>query len=120
MHSANLSNSTFYKTVFTDATLAQANLAHANFNLALLENTDLEEAFLHDTIFAALDLCGAKNLATVQHEPSSILSIGTDTLLNTLRSSGGVYSHELEVFFSRGGVSIDMLASIRPVSAPAS
>ena len=73
---------------------------------------------MYDTIFAALDLCGVHNLATVRHEPPSTLSISTDTLVNTLRSAGGRFTPEQEGFFARGGIARELLATISMGEAP--
>ena len=88
-------------------------MSNANFNQALLHKTEFREATVNDTIFAALDLGGAYNLSTVIHEPQSTLSIGTDTLLITLRNSGGQFSAEQEAFFSKGGVAREVLNTLR-------
>ena len=43
-----------------------------------------------------------------------MLSIGTDTLINTLQSAGGKFTAEQEIFFAKGGVSVAMLTAIHP------
>ena len=75
---------------------------------------------MYDTILAAVDLCGALNLESVLQRPPSKLSIGTDTLLLTLESSGGEFTQEQIAFFTQGGVAPEVIASTRPAAgAPA-
>ena len=74
---------------------------------------------MYDTILAAIDLCGALNLTAIVHEPPSTLSIGTDTLVSTLRSAGGRFTQEQETFFERSGIAQEVLASTRLAASPA-
>ena len=113
---ANLSNATFYRTQLTEANFSDTNLSHTNLNMAILDRTNLERAAMYDTILAAVDLCGALNLESVVQDPSSKLSIGTDTLLVTMQSAGGEFTPEQITFLTKGGVAPEMIASARPVA----
>ena len=73
------------------ADLSGANLAGVNFYGANLEEADFSEAIVAFTVFASLDMSGAKGLESIKHRGPS--SIDVDTLT---RSGGSIPTVFLE------------------------
>ena len=97
----------------TDENLAGANLLGANLIGANLVNTDFNGCLLYSTILAAVDLSTATNLATAEHASGSEVSF--NTLSQTLRGCGGIFTPELLDFFELAGIPrtlLDYLPSI--------
>lgn len=92
---ANLSAATLKKTVLYDtllfqtnfraATLAEADIRWANFNLCFLDQTDFSQAICGWTTFGGVDLSASIGLEQMDHAGPS--SLGLDTLS---RSSGKI------------------------------
>jgi hypothetical protein len=95
---------------FLGASLRRAYLGGANVIAANFFGTDLSEATLLLTVFADMDLSGAKGLETVRHEGPS--TIGIDTIY---RSRGQIP----EAFLRGCGVPDSFIAYVASLTAEA-
>ena len=110
LHGATLTGATMYGTNLTKADLSLADLSRANLTRAVFDETVLASATCAQTIWGDCDLSQGIDLDTVVHEGPS--TIGVDTLIRTLRSTGGAYSREQSLFFERAGIPDDLLQQI--------
>jgi hypothetical protein len=90
-----------------DANLTGADLSGANLSRANLNGAILIEVQVGFTTFSNMDLIQVIGLETVVHERPS--SIGVDTLVLTLRGSGGRFTDEQLIFFEGAGVPATLL-----------
>ena len=104
------------------AKMALVNLSGSNLNNATFEEADLTEAILHRvsvintefknsvfdcTVLTDVDLSRAIAVDRIYHAGPS--SIGIDTVVKTLRSSGGNLTDGQKLFFMRAGISSVLL-----------
>lgn len=93
------------------ADLSQADLFRASFTAAGLSGTIFSDACFGFTCISDCDRSAAIGLeATIHDIPSSV---GTDTLLKSLRSSGVTFSETLREFFLKSGLSLEMIDAVQ-------
>jgi uncharacterized protein YjbI with pentapeptide repeats len=110
LREANLREANLRKAYLRGADLRKADLRGTDLSEADLSEADLSEAIARGTIFADLDLSGAKGLETVRHEGPS--TIGIDTIYR----SGGKIS---EAFMRGAGVPDTFIAYITSLTREA-
>ena len=104
---AELVGTNFSEALLNDANLSETNLADASLTGAELSGTNLTGARCWSTSFGKCDLSQCHGLETVEHPSPS--SIGTDTLVHTLRGAGGTFTEDQNIFFEGAGVPTTLL-----------
>src|SRR5579863_7464048 len=79
---AHLTHASLRRADLTGADLKEAELTHVNLNFAVLQQADFSHAELGGTIFADVNLSGAKGLDNVRHLWPSTVGIDTIYLSN--------------------------------------
>ncbi len=102
LHGVNFTAADFSVANLAGANFTQANLSMAKFHKTILGGAVFSESKVGPTIFSDVDLSQVKGLGSVVHEHPS--SIGVDTLVQTLRGSGGRFTGEQVEFFLGAGV----------------
>ena len=97
------------------AKLVKANLSGTNLANAELLSADLTGATVGRSCFDFTDLSRVVGLASVTHEIGS--SIGTDTLIESVRSVGGQLTPDLLAFFQAAGVPGELLKALPRIVA---
>ena len=94
---ANLTHTDLSHANLDYADLTGATLIDANLNCVSLVGANVSETILDRTTIPNVDFGNVRGLSTVKHDGPS--SIGIDTLARTLRSSGGYFTRDQELFF---------------------
>ena len=108
------------------ANLRRAIIRHSNFSGAIFEGADLTLATIKSTQFVRADFTGVRlqesvfsdcdlsqcvGLDEIVH--AGLSTIGTDSLINTVRGAGGALSFQQEAFFIGAGVSAALLEDVQ-------
>lgn len=99
---ANLIEADLFWADLREANFDGANLSFADLNMTRLMDADLTECRFDSTILVEIDLSEPLNIGKIQHGGPSHISV--DTLVTTLRSEGGKFTLETEVFLLQAGV----------------
>lgn len=104
---ANLTAADLRGAILSDASLINTNLTSARLSFAVITDVNLyranfQGAHFYSTVLSNIDLSEAFNLGHARHDRPSHIDV--DTLSTTLRSEGGKFSLETEVFFLQAGV----------------
>ena len=97
------------------AKLVKANLSGTNLASAELLSADLTGATLGGNCFGFTDLSRVVGLASVTHEIGS--SVGTETLIDSVRGAGGQLTADLRAFFRSAGVPRELLDVVAAIAA---
>jgi hypothetical protein len=110
LFAANLSGADIRVANLCEADLTGANLFGASLIDANLSGAVLNEAQLGSTVIARCFLLSAQGLGNVRHLSPS--SVDVDTLILSIRGTGGVLTGELEGFFRNAGVPKELLDAL--------
>ena len=107
---ANLGGANFSRADLTWADLTNADLVLTNLFRADLSQTQIGKSRFWHVSLSDLDLSTTIGLGSAVHGSPS--SVGVDTLIRTLRGSGGRFTEEQLVFFEGAGVPHTLLESL--------
>lgn len=107
---ANLLGAKLLGTILFNADFRGCTLFGADFTIAAFDGTALAGAWCSKTSFADCNLNGCTGLEQINHHGES--SIGVDTLVRTLRGSGGQFTPEQFTFFRNAGVPQELLDAL--------
>lgn len=111
LNHTNLSRAIFRYSDFSGATLEDSDLSLAVMKSTQLIRTNFTGASFGDTVISDCDLSQCIGLDTVEHRGLS--TIGTDSLINTVRGAGGDLSFRHEAFFIGAGVPTAFLEDVQ-------
>ena len=107
----NLSRATFRYSDFSGANLQDSDLSFAVMKSTQFIRTNFTGVRLGETVISDCDMSQCIGLETVEHHGLS--TIGTDSLVNTMRGAGGDLSFQQEAFFIGAGISSVLLQDIQ-------
>lgn len=117
---ANLSEANLHAVDFiginlTEANLASSKLGLATFHFAEMGKTNIENAELNGTIFAACDLSNCVGIGKAKHTGPSHIDIATLTM--SFAGLDNRWTTEMQMFFLSAGVSKYLLDALPKIAA---
>ncbi|MCH7800765.1 MAG: toll/interleukin-1 receptor domain-containing protein [Chloroflexi bacterium] len=107
----NLSGATFSYSDFSGATLEGSDLSMAVMKSTQLTRTNFTGVRFRETVISDCDLSQCIGIETNEHRGLS--TIGTDSLVDTVRGAGGNLSFQQEAFFIGAGVPSAILEDVQ-------
>jgi uncharacterized protein YjbI with pentapeptide repeats len=111
LNHTNLSRATFRYSDFSGATFEDSDMSLPVMKSSQFVRSTLTGVSFRETIISDCDMSQCIGLTSVIH--AGLSTIGTDTLVNTVRGAGGALTFQQEAFFISAGVSAALLEDVQ-------